>query len=286
MLTKRSAGLLVAPAVILTAGVFLAPFALLIAMSFWSQPPGSLLVDMTPTTENYARIFGDGYYIAGLLRTIWLSIVTTGISAVLALPLSWWIVQRSGRFRGLMLTLVMIPFVAGALLPTLGLMNLLGPLGVVNGVLKEIGVIDRSVKLLGTQLGILIGLVQAFLPLMVFPLVNALDKLPTDCEAAAMTLGAKRRDVWRHVILPLAAPGLIAGSTLVFSAALTSFVTPQILGQGKIATFATMAFQQASLVLDWPFASALAVVMLLILATIGVAAWALGRRQATRRRPT
>lgn len=242
-------------------------------MSIWSQPPGSLILDPTPTMENYVRIAGDGYYIRGLLRTLWLSLSTTAIAALLALPLSWWIVRRAGRFRGLMLTLVLIPMVCGALLPTLGLMNLLGPLGVINGTLKSLGLIDRSWKMLGNQTGILIGLVHAFLPLMVLPLVSALDRLPADVESAAMSLGANRRKVWRRVILPLAAPGLIAGSALVFCAALTSFVTPLILGQGKVATFATMAYQQASLVLDWPFASALAVVMLVILALIGAGAW-------------
>lgn len=242
-------------------------------MSIWSQPTGSLIIDPTPTIKNYARIAGDGYYIRGLLRTLWLSLATTALAALLALPLSWWIVRRAGRYRGLILTLVLIPMVCGALLPTLGLMNLLGPLGVINGTLKSLGVIDRSWKLLGNQTGILIGLVHAFLPLMVLPLVSALDRLPRDVEGAAMSLGAKRLQVWRRIILPLSAPGLIAGSALVFCAALTSFVTPLILGQGKVATFATMAYQQASLVLDWPFASALAMVMLAILGLIGAAAW-------------
>lgn len=274
MLTPRTARLLIAPAALLTVGAFIAPFILLLAMSVWSQPPGSLLLDTTPTPQNYARIASDSYYIQGLFRTIWLSLATTLIAAAVGLPLAWWIVRRAGRFRGLILTLVLIPMVCGALLPTLGLMNLLGPLGVINGGLKMLGVIDRSWKMLGTQTGILIGLVHAFLPLMVLPLVAALDRLPRDLEGAAMSLGAHRPAVWRHVILPLTAPGLIAGSALVFCAALTAFVTPLILGQGKVATFATMAYQQASLVLDWPFASALAVVMLIVLALIGLLAWA------------
>ena len=83
-----------------------------------------------------------------------------------------------------------------------------------------------------------------------------------------MSLGARPAQVWRHIVLPLAAPGVLAGSVLVFCAALTSFVTPQILGQGKIATFAAMTWQQASLVLDWPFASALAMVMLSLMAVL------------------
>ncbi|WP_172328248.1 ABC transporter permease [Mangrovicoccus sp. HB161399] len=278
MLAAKSARGLVAPAVILTAGVFLAPFLLLLAMSLWSQPPGSLMLDVTPTGENYRRITTDAYYMGGLARTIWLSLATTAICAVLSLPLAWWIVRRAGRFRGLILAVVLIPMVCGALLPTLGIVNLIGPLGVLNGTLKSLGLIERSWKLLGTQAGILIGLVHAFLPLMVLPLVASMDRLPRDAEGAAMSLGARRRAVWTRIILPLCAPGLLAGSALVFCATLTAFVTPLILGQGKIPTFATMAYQQASLVLDWPFASALAVVMLAILAAIGALGWAV--RQA------
>lgn len=273
MLSTRNATLLVTPAVLLTVGVFLAPFVWLVLMSVWSQPPGSLLIDTTPTTENYRRIIGDSYYATVLFRTIWLSAAATALSAALSLPLAWWISRRAGRLRGLMLTLVLIPFVCGALLPTLGMVNLLGPLGVVNGTLKSLGLIDRSLKLLGTEAGILIALVQAFMPLMVLPLVTVMDRLPRDCEDAAMSLGARRVSVWRYVVLPLVAPGLLAGSVLVFCASLTSFVTPLIVGQGKVATFATMAYQQASLVLDWPFASTLAVVMLLILAVMGFAAF-------------
>jgi ABC-type spermidine/putrescine transport system permease subunit I len=154
---------------------------------------------------------------------------------------------------------------------------------VVNGGLKALGLITSSIRFLGTELGILIGLVQAFLPLMVLPLATVLAKLPKDLESAAMSLGAPRLAVWRRVILPLAVPGILAGSVLVFCAALTSFVTPQVLGQGKISTFATIAYQQAALVLDWPFASALAVSLLLMLA-IALGIFAGLRRLALRHR--
>jgi len=275
---RRAGAVLLVPALVLVAGVFLAPFLLLVLMSLWSQPQGSLLLDTTLTLKNYLRIFGDPFYLRGLLTTVWLSLAGTVLCLLLGVPLAWWIVRWTGRWRGFVLALVLIPLTCGALLPTLGLVNLLGPLGVVNGTLKALGLIDRGLPLLGNQAGILIGLVQAFLPLMVLPLVTTFGRMPPSCEAAAMSLGARPPQVWRHVLLPLAAPGLLAGSLLVFCACLTSFVTPQVLGQGKVATFATMAYQQASQVLDWPFASALAMVMLAILGLMGVAAWGLGWR--------
>lgn len=268
MSARGPAHWLVVPGLALVTCVFLAPFLLLVAMSFWSQPEGSLLVDPTLTLKNYNRIFSDAYYLRGLVRTLWLSVATVVLSLLLGFPVAFWIVRRAGRLRRLVTALILLPMVCGALLPTLGLVNLLSPLGIINGTLKALGLIDRAIPLLGTQTGILIGLVQAFLPLMVLPLVAVLERLPQSFEEAAMSLGARPAQVWRHIVLPLAAPGVLAGSVLVFCAALTSFVTPQILGQGKIATFAAMTWQQASLVLDWPFASALAMVMLSLMAVL------------------
>jgi len=261
---------LIAPALVLISVVFFLPFFLLLAMSFWSQPPGSLIVDPTFTLENYARIFSDGYYLRGLGRTLWLSIATVVVTFALGVPVAYWIVRRAGALRFLVMAVVLLPTVSGALLPTLGLVNLLSPLGVINGTLKSLGLIDKALPLLGTQTGIVIGLVQAFLPMMILPVVAAMDQIPRDYESAAMSLGARPLSAWRRVVLPLAAPGIVAGAILVFCAALTSFVTPQIIGQGKVATFAAITWQQASLVLDWPFASALAVTMLLVMALLGV----------------
>lgn len=283
-MNRQVARLLLAPATLLMVVVFLAPFALLVLMGFWSQPPGSLNLDTTPTLENYARIFSDDFFLRGLWTTVWLSVLSTALSALLGLPVAYFVVKRAGRLRGLIMALLLMPLVSGALLPTLGLVNLLSTLGVVNGALKMLGLISSSLELLGNTTGIVIGLLQSFLPLMVLPLITVLDKLPRDYEDAAMSLGASRWRVWTRVLLPLCAPGLVAGSLLVFCAALTSFVTPQILGQGKVATFATMAYQQASLVLDWPLASALAVVMLVMLAAIGLAAWAAQRALSRRER--
>ena len=90
-------------------------------------------------------------------------------------------------------------------------------------------------------------MVQAFLPLMILPLISTIERIPHDYEKAAMSLGATRLVVWRRVLLPLMLPGIVAGSLLVFCASLTAFVTPQILGQGKVVTFASLAYQQAAM---------------------------------------
>jgi ABC-type spermidine/putrescine transport system permease subunit I len=265
---QRSAFLLIAPGALLVGGAFLFPFAFLLMTSFWAQRPGSLLYDETFTLANYLRIATDPFFVVAMLRTIALGLATVAICLVLGLPIARWIARRANRSRGLLIVLVVMPLVCGALIQTLGLVQLLSLLGVVNGALKALGLIDGSIHFLGNEFGILIGLVQAFLPLMVLPLTTVLAKLPVELEEAASSLGAPAAKVWRHVILPLSVPGIVAGSVLVFFAAVTSFVTPQILGQGRVSTFGTMMYQQAALVNDWPFASALAVTMLVVLAAV------------------
>ncbi len=272
--------LLLLPALVLSAVVFLAPFVWLAGTSFRVQAEVSLLLADGLSLDNYVRLFADPFFLEVLVRTFFYSVVTTLVSVVVALPVARVIVTRAGRFKGILLALMLVPLVSGALLPSLGMLHLMGPLGVVNGAARMLGL--PTVKLLGTPAGILIGLVQSFLPLMVLPLVNTLARLPVDLEQAAASLGAPTVAIWRRVILPLAMPGLIAGSVLVFCAAFTSFVTPQILGQGHVATFGTVAYQQAGQVLDWPFASALAVVALVMIGLLQ-AIVTVGSRLASRR---
>ncbi|WEJ31498.1 ABC transporter permease [Devosia sp. SD17-2] len=279
-ISPTTTALLVAPAAVLMFGVFVLPFLFLVVLSFWSQVPGSLSLDTSFTLANYVRIFTDSYYLGGLWTTLWLSGFVTLVCLLLALPLARWIVLHAGRAKGLLIGISILPLICGALLPTLGLVNLLSPLGFINGALKSMGLIQSSLPLLGNITGVTIGLVQAFLPLMVLPLINTIERIPHDYEMAAMSLGASPLVVWRRVLLPLMLPGIVAGSLLVFCAALTAFVTPQILGQGKVITFASLAYQQAAMVLDWPFASALGIVMLMFLALAGVLGALISRRLA------
>lgn len=267
--------LLLLPALALSAVVFLAPFLWLASTSLRTRAEGSLLLADGFSADNYRRLLDDPFFLEVLVRTLAYSAVATLVSLVIALPVARFLVTRAGRLRGVLLALMLVPLVSGALLPSLGMLHLMGPLGVVNGAARLLGL--PTVKLLGTPAGILVGLVQSFLPLMVLPLVNTLARLPGDLEPAAASLGAPASAIWRRVILPLAMPGIVAGSVLVFCATFTSFVTPQVLGQGHIATFGTVAYQQASLVLDWPFASALSVVALVMIGLLQAAVTLGGR---------
>ncbi len=255
-----------APACLLMGVMFLLPFGMVAVTAFWGQAPGSWLVDEAFTTRNFARILADPYFVLVIGRTLRIGVEAAVICLLLGLPVASVIVRARGQVRGLLLVLMLLPMVCGALVQTLGMLNLFGLAGVVNGALKQLGLIDRSIRFLGNETGVLLGLIQAFLPLMVLPLVTVLGRIPPDLPAAAASLGASRLRVLQRIMLPLAGPGIAAGAILVFSASVTSFVTPQILGQGHVQMFGPLVYQQAALVLDWPFASALCVVMLAALA--------------------
>ncbi|WP_176084760.1 ABC transporter permease [Martelella sp. HB161492] len=267
-MTKAKTTIFLLPGIALTLAVFILPFAFLTVTSFWSQKEGSLLLDPSFTLKNYIRILTDRFFLSVVWRTLLIGLATVAICLAFGLPIARWISHRARKARGLLIILILTPMISGALVQTLGLVNLLSLLGLVNGALKSLGLIHSSIHFLGNETGVLIGLVQAFLPLMVLPLVTTLSRLPRDMELAAHSLGANGFQIWRTVILPLAMPGILAGCVLVFFAAVTSFVTPQILGQGKTPTFGTVMYQQVAMVNDWPFASALAVVMLIILALV------------------
>ncbi len=254
--------LLIAPAALLMLGVFLVPFLLLAVLSLWTLKPGTLSLDTSLTLANYARLFGDTYYLGSLWTTLWMSAVTTLACLILGLPLAQWIVRRAGRARGLLIGLVIIPMVCGALLPTLGLVNLLGPLGVVNGALKSFGLITSSLPLLGRPIGVIVGLVQAFLPLMVLPLISVMKGISPTYVRASSSHGAGPLTTFLKVYLPLTLPGIGAGCVLTFIVAAGYYVTPTLVGGPSDQMLSYFVAFYANTTINWGMSAALGIVLL------------------------
>ena len=256
---RGRAGLLVfLPATVLVSFAFLIPLGHLVVFSFWKAVPGSNLPDRVFSLDNYERILTDPYYLEIYLQTIRISFISTSLSLLLGFPLALYISRQDGMKKGVLMVLVLLPTVGGGLIQALGWIVLLLPFGVVNGTLLELNLISRPMRLLGNDVGIILGLTQAFMPMMVLPIVAVLGRIDQSLGRAATSLGASPWRVFREVTWPLSRPGVVAGTVLVFMAHLTSFVTPLLLGQGKIQTYSTVAYQQAVEVLDYPFASAFA----------------------------
>jgi len=265
---KKSYFWLILPALMFIILVFFVPLYFLVSKSFQTFIPGSLFTEKTFTIENYSTIFKDSYVLNVYLRTLYIAFISSLIIFVLAYPISLWISKLDKQYRGFFMTLVILPMIGGAMIQTMGWFTILMNYGLLNSILRNLHLIDKPIAFLGTNRGVIIGLVQAFLPMMIYPLTSSLLAIDPEILEAARTLGAKPMKVFFKITLPLSLPGALAGTILVFMACLTSFVTPSSLGQGKIQVFGTYAYQQAMLVMNWPFASAYSIFFLIMIGIV------------------
>lgn len=261
--------LLSLPIALLLGTIFMVPFLFLVIFSFWRFVPGSLIPERVFSIENYAKLFLDPYYSDVFFRTLRISVLATVVCAVAGFPVARTLSSMRSKWKGLLLALLLLPLVGGVMVQTMGWVALLLRYGALNGFLRTVGIISQPINFLGGEFAVVIGLVQGFLPFMVLPLITILTRLDPSMEEAASMLGANRLRTFFEVVLPLSSGGLTVGCLLVFTASLASFVTPSVLGQGKIQVFGTLAYQQAILVLNWPFASALAVLWITLFLGFG-----------------
>jgi len=264
---------LLTPGTLLMVLVFLVPFGYMLVYSFWGFVPGSYLPDKHFTLENYIRIFADPefYYLKTYLRTLKIASISTGIILVLAYPVARFISRQKTGPKGFWLIIALMPMLGGAMIQTLGWVAVLQRGGVINGTLMALGLIKYNIAFIGTQEAIIICLIQAFLPIMLIPLVAALGSIPPSMEEAAKSLGANRFRVFFEVIFPLSLPGAIAGTILVLMANLTMFVTPSLIGVRKVQVFGTFAYQTAVLLMHWPFGSAYAITFIVLMGLLALA---------------
>lgn len=199
-----------------------------------------------------------------LWRSVWLSLQTTLICAVLGFPTAWFIATRPAASRPFWLFLITIPFWTNILIRTFALQEMIRNNGTLNTALQWLGLIEAPLDLLFTDFAILMGMSYVFLPLMVLPLYAAMEKLDFRLVEAAYDLYASRpRALW-HVILPMVKPGFIAGSILVFIPAIGSYVIPRVLGGGRTMMLGNLIALQFGQGRNWPLGAALSVMLLII----------------------
>jgi spermidine/putrescine transport system permease protein len=258
---------LLAPGLFWLVAFFAVPVGVLAATSF--MPRGIYGGVRTGfTLEHYVR-FLDPLYLGILARTILLSLATTAICLLVGYPMAFGI-ARSGRWKGVLLVLVILPLWTSFLVRTYAMMFLLRDNGLVNAVLLRLGLVRAPLHLLYTPGAVLAGLAYGLLPLMVLPVYTSLEKLDPALLEAAETLGARPAARFTRVILPLSLPGTIAGCLLVFIPSLGSFLTPDLLGGARDMMIGTLIQNQVGAARDWPFGSAASVaVMAVVLAAMG-----------------
>ena len=269
--------LLLAAPVAFFVAFFVAPMGVVVLASLTdAKAPGLSLAQ-------YAKVLLDQYHWDVLLVTFRIAGFTTLLCILLGYPLAWYLVRTVGpaALRRLCVILLILPLFTSNIVRSFGWMVLLGRNGLVNDALVAAGVLERPMRLLGTELAILIGLVYILLPLVVIALGNALAEIDEGLEHASADLGGGPVATFVHVTFPLCLPGLVAGAIMVFTLAVSAYVTPALLSGGRITVFPMLIFQQYSSVFDFNYGGALSVTLLVLtLVLVGVAG-RFGERRGT-----
>jgi ABC-type spermidine/putrescine transport system permease subunit I len=256
--------LLAVPSVAWTVLFFLAPLGLLLVYSFGTTNLLTFQVDFGWTLSNYRGIF-QKLYLDPVLRSFALSVGATVACLLIGFPVAYTIARAKGRRQALLLLAVMIPFWTSFVVRTYGIYNVISDNGPLYQLLHTLGLVHGYIHLLFTPVGVGIGIVYTYLPLMILPLYVALERIDPALVEAAGDLGAAPGRALRRVTLPLAVPGIIAGCILVAIPATGEYVIPQILGGGKTLMFGNVVSDQFLSLGDYPFGSALAVALTVVL---------------------
>ena len=203
-------------------------------------------------------------YLEIFLRSISLGLFTTVACLLLGFPTAYFIATQPPARRNAWLFLITIPFWTNLLIRTYAMLLILRDQGVINMTLIEIGLIDRAIPILYTDFAVCLGLVYAFLPFMVLPIFASLEKLDFRLVEASYDLYATRFKVLKRIIIPLAKPGIAAGCILVLIPSLGAYITPALLGGGKSLMIGNLIELQFGQARNWPFGSAIALVLMVI----------------------
>jgi putrescine transport system permease protein len=256
---------------------FLAPFIIILKISFADPvvaiPPFTALLDWSAsgldkiqiTFDNYIFLFEDNFYGIIYLSSIKIAAVATVLCLLLGYPMAYFIARQRPALRNLLLLAVILPFWISFLLRVYAWMGLLNNHGVINNALMALGIIDQPLPLIYNDFAVYVGLVYSYLPFMILPLYANLERLDLALHDAAADLGARRWQVFVDVTLPMSIPGIIAGCLLVFIPASGEFIIPALLGGSDTLMIGRILWDEFFINRDWPVASAVSVVLLLIL---------------------
>ena len=244
---------------------FLAPFAIVLAISFAEQAVGIPPYAFHANLDNYALLAGDALYAKAYLDSILYAAFATMLALLVGYPMAYAIVRAPRAWRARLLLLVILPFWTSFLIRVYAWIGLLQGNGLVNSLLMDLGITKAPLPLLNTLFSVQVGLVYSYLPFMVLPLYAALEKLDPALLEAASDLGCRPSVAFWRVTLPLSLPGVIAGVLLVFIPMCGEFVIPDLLGGPQTLMIGKVLWDEFFTNRDWPVASAVAVAMLAFL---------------------
>lgn len=241
----------------------IAPLAFMATMSFWTSTIFGTRPDFT--FANYARVLNEPLYGSLILKTLRIAITITLISLAASFPIAYFLSSRRGRWKGVFVLLMFLPFWTSYVVRTFVWIPILGRNGIVNGALQWLGIIDQPLDWLLYNEGVVyLGLIYVYVLYMTLPIYLALDKIDSKLIEAAVDLGARPASVFIRIILPLSWSGVLAGCIMVFLLAASAYVTPQLLGGPSGIMFGNLIANQFLGNNNWAMGSTLSVVLIVI----------------------
>ena len=249
-----------APALALFTVLLLVPLLLTAVLSFNVYDPATGPKSGEFTFDHYVHLFTDSYYYAIFWRTFWISALVAVICVLIGTPEAYVLSRMRNPWRSILLLVVLAPLMVSVVVRAFGWSMLLGPEGLVNGLLGLVGI--GPIKMLYTEVAIVIALVHVMLPFMVIPVWTSLQKLDAGVENAALSLSATPLTTLRRIVLPQVMPGILSGSLIVFGLSASSFAIPGLLGGRRLKMVATVVYDEYLHELNWPLGAAIALVLL------------------------
>jgi spermidine/putrescine transport system permease protein len=252
-----------APGLTYIAIFMIIPLGILIFYTFFTRGTYGG-VDFIFTLENYRRAL-DWLYLSVLLESILIAATTTILAFLIGFPVAYAITKLPSNWQNIMLVLIVLPFWSNFLIRTYAWIVLLNTQGFLNQGLINLGVLDQPLSLLYNPGAIVLGLLYAYIPLMILPIYSALVRIDPSLTESAINLGATTTQAFRQITLPLALPGVLVGSIFVFVPSIGNFIVPELLGGGKTVMVGNLIRDQFLKARDWPFGSVLALSMVFML---------------------
>lgn len=258
------------------------PLLIVLFISFVERGrAGSIKIPPVYTFSNYVQLFNacssefsgpecNSFLYLGIFgHSVRIAVIVTIVCILLGYPLSYFISQRHPRWRDTLMLLVIIPFWTNFLVRTYALKQVLATEGLLNSLLMNIGLISQPLDMLYNQFAVVLGLVYGYLPFAVLPMYASIEKFDHSLMEAAADLGAGPVRSFLRVMLPMTLPGVIAAFVLVFVPVVGAFITPDIMGGGKVEMIGTLINRQFGVARNWPFGSAISLILMLVV-LIGV----------------
>ncbi len=267
MTERRERFTLLAPGTLWLTVFFLVPLVAVLVYSFWKVENYRIIAD--PGLRNYAKILAGDIYYGVAVRTFRIAAVVTLASLIISYPVAYFLARKVRRFRFMLLMLIIMPLWTSYLVRTFAWALVLGRNGVVNQAIQGIGLVDAPLEwLLYSEFAVTLALVHIYMPFMVLPIYAVLERFDGTLLEAATDMGASKFKAFLTVTLPLSLPGVVAGTIFVFVPAIGAYVTPELIGGTDGMMFGNLIAQQFGGTFEYPFGSALTVLMVAFVALI------------------